>query len=156
MGFKTTFRFSNLSKLERAFKAGTRQGLQISSIKLAGEPSIPNSGLIKQEMHKPKTGRIYTISNKAGKRLHRSSNASGLESSAILTGKLERSIRGKVKGSSRLEISANTPYAALQEKGGQNGVGAYVAPRNNLKRPIEGSRRDIRNNLDNSIRVILK
>lgn len=156
MGFVTKFNFSNLKKLEKAFQNGIRQGLQNSSVQIAGKQGVPNSGLIQQEMNKPKTGRTYVISSKAGRRLHRASNASGNESSAILTGKLERSVKGQVIGSSRLEISANTPYARIQEKGGKNGQGAYIAPRNNLKRPIEQSRRDIINNLDSSIRNNLK
>lgn len=155
--FRTKFNFSNLNKLEKAFKNGIRQGLQTSSIQLAGSANGgSNAGLIQQEMEKPKTGRTYVISRKGRKKIHVASNASGQESSAVLDGKLKRSVKGEVKGSSRLEISANTPYAALQEKGGRNGRGAYVAPRNNLKRPIEQSRRDIINNIDNSIRSGLK
>jgi hypothetical protein len=158
MGFKTTFKFSSLNKLEKAFKNGVRQGLQTTNIQLAGNKGDATSGLIKQEMNKPKTGTIYPVIVKRGRtyRNHQASNRSGLESSAILDGQLARSVKGETKGSSRLEISANTPYAALQEKGGKNGRGAYVAPRNNLKRPIESSRRNIINNIDNSIRSGLK
>lgn len=158
MSFKTKFNFSNLNKLEKAFKNGARQGLQTSSIQLAGNKGDTTSGFIKEEMNKPKTGFIYPIIRKRGRTFinHQASNRSGLESSAILDGQLARSIDGKVKGSSRLEISANTPYARIQEKGGVNGQGKRIAPRNNLKRPIEQSRRDIINNIDSSIRSDLK
>jgi len=44
----------------------------------------------------------------------------------------------------------------IQEKGGRNGHGAYVAPRNNLKRPIEQSRRDIINNIKQGIDSLIK
>lgn len=158
MTFKTKFNFSNLNKLENAFRNGIRQGLQISSIQLAGNKGDTTSGLIKEEMNKPKTGVVYSRIWKKKRAFinHQASNKSGGESSAILTGDLARSIKGQTIGSSRLEISANTPYAAIQEKGGKNGQGAYIAPRNNLKRPIEQSRRDIINNLDNSIKAVLK
>lgn len=158
MTFKTKFNFSNLNKLEKAFKSGIRQGLQTSSIQLAGNKGDTTSGLIKEEMNKPKTGTVYAVIRRKGRvfRNHQASNKSGNESSAILTGDLARSVKGQVKGSSRLEISANTPYAAIQEKGGRNGQGVYIAPRNNLSRPIKQSRRDIINNIDNSIRSGLK
>lgn len=158
MTFKTNFNFSSLNKLEKAFQNGIRQGLQTSSIQLAGNKGDTTSGLIKEEMNKPKTGVVYSRIWKKRRVFinHQASNKSGNESSAILDGELARSIQGQTKGSSRLEISANTPYAAIQEKGGRNGQGAYIAPRNNLKRPIEQSRRDIINNIDNSIRNNLK
>lgn len=153
MTFKTKFNFSNLNKLEKAFKSGIRQGLQTSSIQLAGNKGDTTSGLIKEEMNKPKTGTVYAVIRRKRRvfRNHQASNKSGNESSAILTGDLARSVKGQVKGSSRLEISANTPYAAIQDKGG-----VYIAPRNNLSRPIKQSRRDIINNIDNSIRSSLK
>lgn len=158
MSFKTKFNFSNLNKLEKAFKNGIKQGLQTSSIQLVGNKGDTTSGLIKEEMNKPKTGTIYPVIRKRGRIFinHQASNRSGLESSAILDGQLARSVQGQTKGSSRLEISANTPYARIQEKGGVNGRGRRVAARNNLKRPIEQSRRDIINNIDNSIKNGLK
>lgn len=161
MSFKTKFSFSTLN-LETAFKSGVRKGLQRTTVDLAGKPTTVNSGFIKQEMNKPKTGRKYLVSSGRGGRalarirLHTASNASGLESSAVLTGRLRRSIRGRVTGSSRAEISANTPYAALQEKGGVNATGKTVAARNNLKRPIEQHRRDIIKNITRSIKSSLK
>lgn len=158
MTFKTKFNFSNLNKLERAFKSGIRQGLQISSIQLAGNKGDTTSGLIKEEMNKPKTGVVYSRIWKKRRAFinHQASNKSGNESSAILTGDLARSIKGQTKGSSRLEISANTPYAAIQEKGGVNGSSKSIAARNNLSRPIKQSRRDIINNIDSSIKTLLK
>ena len=128
------------------FKTGVRRGLQNSKQYLVGNKGN-NSGLIKREMMQPKTGTIYPIIIKKGKtyRNHQASNNSGLESSAVLTGGLKRSINGEVKGSNRLIISANTPYSRLQEKGGVNSHGRYVAPRNNLKRPIESSVGQIKN-----------
>jgi phage gpG-like protein len=157
MSFKTTFKFSRINGLERAFKSGIRQGLQTTNIQLIGKGSA-NSGLIKAEMNKHKTGTLYPVIVRRGVRYlnHRASNKSGNESSAILSGQLRQSLRGNLLGANRLEISANTPYAALQENGGRNGRGVYVAPRNNLKRPINQSRRDIINNIDNSIRSSLK
>lgn len=158
MTFKTKFNFSNLNKIEKALKNGIRQGLQQSSIQLAGNKGDTTSGLIKEEMNKPKTGRIYPIIIKRGRRFinHQASNKSGKESSAILDGELARSVKGQTVGVNRLEISADTPYARIQEKGGRNREGAYIAPRNNLSRPIKQSRRDIINNIDNSIRSGLK
>lgn len=158
MTFKTKFNFSSLNKLEKVFSNGARQGLQTSSIQLAGNKGDTTSGLIKEEMNKPKSGLVYPIIRKRGRTFinHQASNRSGLESSAVLDGQLARSVQGQIKGSSRLEISANTPYARIQEKGGVNGQGKRIAARNNLKRPIEQSRRDIRNNIDNSIRDGLK
>ena len=157
MSFKTNFNFSNLNKLEKAFSNGIRQGLQTTNIQLIGQGS-PNSGLIKTEMNKHKTGTIYPVIVKNRTRYlnHQTSNKSGLESSAILSGKLRQSLRGNLLGANRLEISANTPYAAIQEKGGINGQGKRITPRNNLKRPIEQSRRDIINNIDSAIRNGLK
>ena len=157
MALKTNFNFSNLDKLEKAFKGGIRQGLQTSSIQLAGNKNDTTSGLIKQEMNKPKSGVVYPVIRKGRRvfRNHQASNRAGNESSAILAGDLARSVKGQIKGSNQLEISANTPYAAIQEYGGRNGNGAYIAPRKNLKRPIEQSKGEIRNNIDNSIKSLL-
>jgi len=139
--------------LEKRIKAGIKQGLQRSSIELAGVPNSTSGGLIKDEMNKPKTGRIYPLIIKKRKRYinHQASNSSGGQSSAILDGQLARSVRGKTLGTDRLEISANTPYAGIQETGGVSGQGAYVAPRNNLIRPIKQSRGNIINNIKQGI-----
>lgn len=157
MTFKTNFNFSKLNKLETALRSGIRQGLQTSSIQLAGTKGDTTSGLIKEEMNKPKSGVVYPVIRKRGRvfRNHQASNRTGNESSAILDGRLARSVKGQLKGSNQLEISANTPYARIQEEGGKNGNGAYIAPRKNLKRPIEQSKGEIRNNIDNSVRSLL-
>ena len=149
------FNFSKLNKIDQAFKKGTRLGLQRTSVDLAGKAGN-SSGIIKEEMSQPKTGKKYIISRNGKRRAHIASNANGQESSAILSGKLRKSIRGKVIGSNRAEFSANTPYAKLQEKGGKNSQGKIVAARNNLKRPITAYRRDTINNIDNSIKNCLK
>lgn len=144
----------SILNLEKRIKAGIKQGLQRSAIELAGGiAGGTNAGLIQKEMFKqPKTGKTYTIRRRNKHFInHIASNASGLESSAILTGRLEKSVKGKTLGFDRLEISANTPYAAIQEKGGRNGQGTYVAPRNNLIRPIKQSRGNIINNIKQGI-----
>jgi hypothetical protein len=144
----------SLLNLDKRIKFGIKRGLQQSSIELAGVPNSTSGGLIKDEMNKPKTGRIYPIIVKKRRKYinHQASNSTGLESSAVLSGELARSVRGKTLGSSRLEISANTPYAGIQEKGGINGQGNRVAPRNNLIRPIKQSRGNIINNIKNNIK----
>lgn len=143
----------SLLNLDKRIKEGIRRGLRQTNIDLIGYGSA-NSGLIKQEMNKHKTGRIYPIIVKKRVKYlnHQASNASGNQSSAILSGKLRQSLRGNSLGYNRLEISANTPYARIQEKGGINGQGAYVAPRNNLIRPIKQSRGNIINNITSNIK----
>lgn len=152
----------NSFNFEKAFKNGVRMGLQKTSIDLAGKPASTSLGIIKQEMNKPKTGRKYIVNVGRGgrilkrERIHTASNKSGQESSAVLTGALRRSIKGVVIGSNQLQISADTPYARLQEYGGTNSQGRKVDPRNNLERPITQSRRLILNNLDNLIKNNLR
>tara|TARA_R110000868_G_C10972986_1_gene771147 strand:- start:38407 stop:38889 length:483 start_codon:yes stop_codon:yes gene_type:complete len=134
------------------FQTGVRRGLQNSKQYLVGNKGN-NSGLIKREMMQPKTGNTYVTSRKGKKKYHTASNSSGNESSAIFTGRLKNSISGLVTGSNRLIISANTPYARLQENGGisysgyrPQDKGPYkVGPRNNLRRPIESSVGQIKN-----------
>lgn len=133
------------------FKADLRRGLQNVKQFLVGNQNS-GAGIIKQEMDQPKTGRTYVISRRGRKILHTASSASGRESSAVLTGKLKGSIRGRIEGSDRLIVSANTPYARIQEKGGFNAKGAYIAPRNNLRRPILSNRGQIKNLIRNSIK----
>ncbi|MFT6151398.1 MAG: hypothetical protein ACJAY9_000787 [Flavobacteriales bacterium] len=144
----------SLLNLDKRIKAGIRKGLQTSSIALAGIPNTTSGGLIKNEMNKPKSGRIYPIIIKKRRKYinHQASNLTGMESSAVLAGDLAKSVRGKTLGSSRLEISANTPYAKLQEDGGVNSQGNRVAPRNNLRRPVQQSRGNIINNIKNNIK----
>jgi phage gpG-like protein len=148
----------SIFNLDKIIQQGIRKGLQNSSIEIAGSAGTKTGGLIKDEMNKPKTGRIYPIIIKKKRRYinHQASNKSGLESSAILSGELARSVRGKTLGTNRLEISANTPYAAIQEKGGRNESGAYIAPRNNLIRPIKESRGNIMNNIRQGINSKMK
>lgn len=142
----------SIFNLDKKIKEGIRRGLQQTNIDLIGYGSA-NSGLIKTEMNKHKTGRTYPVivKNRVKYLNHQASNASGDQSSAILSGHLRQSLRGNLLGMDRLEISANTPYARLQEKGGINGNGAYVAPRNNLIRPIKQSRGNIINNIKQGI-----
>ena len=144
----------SVRNLNTRIKMGIRKGLQTSSIQIAGIPNTTSGGSIKDEMNKPKTGRIYPVIVKKGKRYlnHQASHPFNEESSAILTGDLARSVRGKTFGASRLEISANTPYARLQEKGGINSDGNYVDPRHNLSRPIEESRGKVINNIRQNIK----
>jgi len=145
---------TSVLSLEKRIKAGIRKGLQTSSIEIAGIPNTTTGGLIKNEMNKPKTGRVYPVIVKKRRKYinHQASNSTGQESSAILSGKLAKSIRGKTLGSSRLEISANTPYAGLQERGGINSQGNSVAARNNLSRPIRKSRGNVINNIKQNIK----
>jgi hypothetical protein len=148
----------SLFNLDKIIQQGIKKGLQNSSIEIAGSAGTTTGGLIKEEMNKPKTGRIYPIIIKKRRRYinHQASNKTGLESSAVLSGELAKSVRGKTLGSNRLEISANTPYAAIQEKGGRNESGAYIAPRNNLIRPIKESRGNIMNNIRQGINSKIK
>ena len=144
--------------LDKRIKAGIKLGLQKSSVALAGVPNTTDGGLIKKEMNQPKSGRTYKviIKNKRKYLNHIASNAGGLESSAVLSGRLAKSVRGKTLGSTRLEISANTPYAGIQEKGGMNSQNSLIAPRNNLIRPITKSRGNIMNNIRHGISSITK
>lgn len=148
----------SIFNLDKLIKAGIKQGLQRSSIEIAGTPNTTSGGAIKDQMNQPKSGEIYPVIVVRRKRYinHQASNRSGNESSAVLSGKLAKSIRGKVLGQNRMEISANTPYAGIQEKGGVNGQGAYVAPRNNLIRPIKQSRGNIINNIKQGINGLKK
>jgi hypothetical protein len=148
----------SIFNLDKIIQQGIRKGLQNSSIEIAGSAGTTTGGLIKDEMNKPKTGKIYPIIVKKRRRYtnHQASNKSGLESSAILSGELARSVKGKTLGTNRLEISANTPYAAIQEKGGRNESKAYIAPRNNLIRPITLARGNIMNNIRQAINSQIK
>lgn len=148
----------SIFNLEKIIQQGIKKGLQNSSIEIAGSAGTTTGGLIKDEINKPKTGRIYPIIVKKRRRYvnHRASNKSGFESSAILSGELARSVRGKTLGSNRLEISADTPYAAIQEKGGINSDNNYIHPRNNLIRPIRQSRGNIMNNIRQGINSKIK
>jgi hypothetical protein len=87
----------SIFNLDKIIQQGIRKGLQNSSIEIAGSAGTKTGGLIKDEMNKPKTGRIYPIIVKKRRRYinHQASNKSGLESSAILSGQLARSVRGK-------------------------------------------------------------
>jgi len=151
----------SIFNLDKIIQQGIRKGLQNSSIEIAGSAGTTTGGLIKNEMNKPKTGKIYRIIVKKRRRYinHQASkkiSVSGSESSAILSGELARSVRGKTLGTNRLEISANTPYAAIQEKGGRNESGAYITPRNNLIRPITLARGNIMNNIRQAINSKIK
>jgi phage gpG-like protein len=148
----------SIFNLDKIIQQGIRRGLQNSSIEIAGSAGTTTGGLIKDEMNKPKTGKIYPIIVKKRRKYinHQASNKSGLESSAVLSGELAKSVRGKTLGTNRLEISADTPYAAIQEKGGVNSENSYVAPRNNLIRPITQSRGNIMNNIRQAINSQIK
>ena len=148
----------SILNLDKRIKAGIKLGLQKSSVALAGVPNTTDGGLIKKEMNQPKSGRAYKVIVKNKRRYlnHIASNSSGFESSAVLSGRLARSVRGKTLGSTRLEISANTPYAGIQEKGGMNSQNSLIAPRNNLIRPITKSRGNIMNNIRQGISSITK
>lgn len=167
----------SISNLDKIIQQGIKKGLQNSSIEIAGSAGTTTGGLIKDEMNKPKTGRIYPVIVKKRRRYinHQASNKSGQESSAILSGELAKSVRGKTLGTNRLEISANTPYAAIQEKGGVNPLsnknywldtpnspnkrpfaGLKISARNNLIRPIRQSRGNIINNIRQGINSKLK
>jgi len=148
----------SIFNLDKIIQQGIRKGLQNSSIEIAGSAGTTTGGLIKDEMNKPKTGKIYPIIVKKRRRYinHHASNDSGFESSAVLSGELAKSVKGKTLGTNRLEISANTPYAAIQEKGGTNSENSYSAPRNNLIRPITQSRGNIMNNIRQAINSQIK
>jgi len=148
----------SIFNLDKLIKAGIKQGLQKSSVEIAGIPNTTSGGVIKSQMNEPKTGFIYPVIviKKRKYTNHQASNRSGNQSSAILDGRLAKSVCGKTLGENRLEISANTPYAGIQEKGGINGQGAYIAPRNNLIRPIKQSRGNIINNVKEGINSKLK
>jgi hypothetical protein len=167
----------SIFNLDKIIQQGIRKGLQNSSIEIAGSAGTTTGGLIKDEMNKPKTGKIYPVIVKKRRRYinHQASNTSGLESSAVLSGELARSVRGRTLATNRLEISANTPYAAIQEYGGANSPANKnywlsnensskknyfrdytITPRNNLIRPIRKSRGNIMNNIASSINLKIK
>lgn len=148
------------------FQKAVRRGLQNVKQFTAGNPNSITSGLIRAEMNKPKSGRIYPVIVKNRKRYlnHQASNGSGNESSAILSGRLAKSIQGKTEGFNRLIISSNTPYSRIQENGGINSfsnknywlssvnspirnkfAGMLIARRNNIRRPIISNRGKIKN-----------
>lgn len=81
---------------------------------------------------------------------HIASNASGNESSAVLTGKLKASIYNISKGSNQQVIGAKAKHAAIQEFGSSN-----VAPRNNFSRPIAQNKTQMANRIKNSINAKL-
>jgi hypothetical protein len=83
--------------------------------------------------------------------MHKASNASGLESSAVLTGELSKSVYTKSSGSNQQIIGATAPHAAIQEFGGAN-----VAPRNNIRRPLAENKARIANKIQLAINNNLK
>ena len=158
----------SIFNLDKLIKAGIKSGLQRSSIEIAGIPNTTSGGVIKSQMNEPKTGFTYPVVVKKRKKYlnHTASNNLGTESSAVLSGQLAKSIRGKTLGTDRLEISANTPYAGIQEYGGKRSDGNYwldspsskkkrgfglISGRQNLKRGIMTSRGNIINNIKQGI-----
>jgi len=49
----------SIFNLDKIIQQGIKKGLQNSSIEIAGSAGTTTGGLIKDEMNKPKTGRIY-------------------------------------------------------------------------------------------------
>lgn len=153
---------AQIDNLAQDFRDGIRKGLQQSGIDIAGKQNSANDGLIKQDMNSPKHGRTYgTNLGRAGRvlkrtRLHTAS-APG-EAPAVITGRLRKSIYYKVEGSNQLRIGANTPYAAILEKGGNAGHNhaSHIAPRPYLKKNILKSRQDIEKNIISSINNKIK
>jgi phage gpG-like protein len=84
---------------------------------------------------------------------HKASNSSGEESSAVLTGKLSKSVYTKSHGANKQIIGATAKHASLQEFGTDK-----IAPRNNIRRPLAQNRTliatKIRNAITNNIKNI--
>lgn len=154
--------FAKINNLQKNFEGAIRKGFQRSGVQIAGLVGRANDGLIKQEMNKPKHGRIYPVSiGRGGKRLkrirlHQASRAG--ESPGVIEGELRDSVYFRVEGSNQLRIGANTRYARILEEGGNAGRNgsARIARRNYLRRPILESRKDIVQNLQNAIKDNVK
>lgn len=139
-----------LINASRSSSQAIKSALWKIGLYLAGNGSR-YSGTIKQEMRKSKRGRTYIINGKT----HIASRPG--ESPAILKGELIDSVYKKMNGSNEILIGANTPYAAILEKGGLNEQkSAHIARRNYLIRPILSSRRNIKTTLRFEIDKILK
>jgi len=143
--------------LKKATKQGLRRGLQRSGMDIIGKKTSATDGLVKQQMNAAKSGRTYrTRTGRSGSRLSKSrsyiASAPG-QSPAVVSGALRRSLEFLVIGNNQLKISANTPYAAILEQGGNAGRNgsARIKRRNYLRRPILQSRRNIINHVKNAI-----
>lgn len=82
---------------------------------------------------------------------HRASNSSGLESSAVLTGELKKSVYTKSSGANQQIIGATAKHASIQEYGSKR-----VKARNNISRPLAQNKTNIANKIQNAINNNLK
>jgi phage gpG-like protein len=152
-----TYMLAITGKLNKATKRGLKRGLQRSGLDIIGKKNSATDGLVKKQMNAAKSGRTYlTHIGRTGNRLKKgrlyTASAVG-QSPAVVSGALRRSLAFGVLGSNQLSISANTEYAAILEKGGNAGKNgkSRIGKRNYLRRPILQSRRNIINNVRNSI-----
>ena len=58
----------SIFNLDKLIKAGIKQGLQKSSVEIAGIPNTTSGGVIKSQMNEPKTGFTYPVVVKKRKR----------------------------------------------------------------------------------------
>ncbi len=128
-------------------KEAVRRALWITGLDLAGNGSR-NSGIIKQEMLKPKKGKQYNYGQ---------ASAPG-ESPGIKGGDLINSVYKRAAGYDEIEIGADTPYARILEKGGMAGRNnkVKIARRNFIIRPILNHRRKIIMNFSRELDKLLK
>lgn len=163
----------NIAKVKSAIKRGIRQGLRDSGNYLVGEikreMALPKSGktYIFYKGNGKKTRQRANSRSSASKSdsgtltypapiglkipagstySHTASSDSGLESSAILTGELSRSIYTKNNGSNKQIIGATAKHASIQEYGSKK-----VAPRNNIRRPVSQNKTLIATKIKNAI-----
>ena len=167
----------NIGKVKEAIKKGSSQGLRNAGTYMVQEirrqMTLPKTGNT-YIFYKSRTGKTRqrnrlnagsiggnkTMTYPAPQGLkipagssytHKASNATGLESSAVLTGELSKSIYTKSSGSNQQIIGATAPHAAIQEFGGAN-----VAPRNNIRRPLAQNKTLIATKIKNAINNNLK
>jgi hypothetical protein len=165
----------NITKVKSAIQKGIRQGLRDSGNYLVGEirreMALPKSGnsyifykskrATRDRANKrkalqffnPSSTKTLTYPAPIGLKIpagstysHTASNDSGLESSAILTGELSKSVYTKNNGSNKQIIGAKAKHASVQEDGSKN-----VAPRNNIRRPVSQNKTLIATKIKNAI-----
>lgn len=143
---KNEFVIKGLKNLDNKMKQEIRKSLYKSGLDIAGTANNVNSGLIKQEMNKPKSGRKYKkYKGIGGRRLSKpafhTSSADG-ESPAVVTGELRKSVYFRVHSWDRVAIGATAKHAKPLEEGTKR-----IKKKNFIKGPILKSRGRIINNL---------
>jgi len=144
---KNKFILDGLGKLDRKTKQAVRKSFYHTGLDIAGREGSNNSGLIKQDMASPKSGRQYKVYKgrksrqlKRG-RIHTASRVG--QAIAILTGETRDKTYFRVKGWDRLEIGTDTIQGKVWEKSRKT----YI-------RNIAKGRKDLINNLNTEIDAI--